>query len=243
MSDWKKFVAAFDPHGDNQDPEANTAFFKFVKSYKPEIRVAGGDVFDFRQLRKGADAHERKDSMKADVQAGKQWLTQLNPTHYLRGNHCERLWDLAEQAEGVVADYAREGVADIEELCKKLGTEMFPYNKRHGILRLGHLKIIHGFLCGVTAARRTAQIYGSVLMGHGHGIQHTTIEGLEPRMGRMCGCLCKLEMGYNRAAPGTLAWEHGWAYGVVNQKTGLYQVWQAQKIGNDWLLPSKIEKL
>jgi len=239
---YTRFVVGFDPHGDNQDEEANKAFFKFVDHWKPQIRIAGGDIFDFRAIRRGANAEERRDSMQRDVQEGKLWLEKLKPTHYLRGNHCQRLWDVALLDNGLESDYAKIGVRDIEQLCSKMRCLMYPYNKREGIVRIGHLKVIHGFHAGIYAARRAAQTYGSVLQGHAHSIQHSTIEGLETRMGRVCGCLCKLELEYNRASPGTLSWEHGWAYGVIADD-GSYQVWQAQKTGNRWLLPTGLETL
>ena len=240
---WTRFVIGFDPHGINQDKKANDAFFKFIDRWKPAIRVAGGDIFDFAQLRKKADAHERRDSMAQDVAEGLLWLERLRATHYLRGNHCERLWDLAVQGDGIIADYALEGTKRLEDAIRHLRCQMFPYNKREGVLRLGHLKVIHGFAAGLHAARTTALIYGSVTMGHGHAIQMQPIPGLEQRTGFMGGCLCKKELGYNRHLQGTLNWEHGWQYGVVNQETGSFQLWQARQIDGKWLLPTGIEEL
>ncbi len=240
---WKRWVAGYDPHGINQDAGTNAAFFQFLKRWKPEHRIAGGDIWDFKQLRKKADAYEKRDSMARDVAMGQQWLEELRPTVFLRGNHDERLWDLAEQSEGIVADYAKLGVQRLEKVVTKLRCRMLPYNKREGVLKLGSLKFIHGYLSGVTAARRTAMIYGSVVMGHGHGIQSATIEGIEPRAGFMCGCLCKLELDYNRAQAGTLAWEHGWSFGVVNERTGSFQYWQARRIDGVWIVPTTLEAI
>ncbi len=237
---WRRFAVGFDPHGINQDKPTNEAFFKFLAQWKPHYRIAGGDIWDFKQLRKKSDAYERRDSMAQDVAEGQEWLTRLRPTHFLRGNHDERLWDFAEQQEGIVADYAKLGIKRIETLVSKLRCRMYPYNKRDGVMHLGSLKIIHGYLTGVTAARRTAQIYGSVVMGHGHGIQAQTIEGIETRAGFMAGCLCKLELGYNRAQAGTLNWEHGWGLGVTNEKTGSFQYWQARRIDGVWIVPGEL---
>ncbi len=237
---WKNFIAGFDPHGINQDIETNEAFFKFAEIWKPVHRIAGGDIWDFKQLRKKADAYEKRDSMAQDVAMGQQWIERLRPTVFLRGNHDERLWDLAEQSEGIVADYAKLGVQRLEKVVSKLHCRMLPYNKRTGVYKLGSLKFIHGFITGVTAARRSAQVYGSVVMGHGHAIQHQPIEGLEQRTGFMAGCLCKLELGYNRAHAGTLVWEHGFAYGAINERTGAFQYWQARRVDGAWLLPTGV---
>jgi len=239
---WKRFVVGFDVHGDKQDLKANEAFFKFCKHWKPDIRVAGGDIWDFRPLRKKASEEERREGMAVDYRAGVDWFARFKPTHYLRGNHCERLFDLALEDRGIISEYAIQGVNEIEELCKRLRCSMYPYHKREGIVRIGNLKVIHGFLSGVTAARRTALAYGSVLMGHGHGIQHVSIEGIDNRVGRMCGCLCQLDMDYNRANVSSLVHRHGWPYGVVHD-SGKYQIWQAEDVGGRWMLPTGIEEL
>ena len=239
-----RFMAVFDPHGDEIDPHASEAMFNFKENYwKPKIVIHGGDNFDFRAIRKKATEEERRDSMIEDYDAGMNFLKRLKPTYFLRGNHDERLWDLANEDRGVISDFAFKGCGEIEAELDKMGCHMLPYDKRKGVLRLGHLKIIHGYICGVTAARRTAQIYGSVLMGHGHAIQQASIEGLEQRTGMMAGCLCKLNLDYMRASTGSLVWEHGFCFGIINEKTGHYFVNQARKIDGKWILPSEFVTL
>src|SRR4051812_13391481 len=204
MSNFKKFMVGFDIHGDMQDPEANEAFFKFVDLWRPEIRVCGGDLWDFRPLRSKASEEEKRESLLTDFTAGMEWLERFEATDFVRGNHDERLWDLMMTGNGVASDFARTNVVEVEKLIQALGCNMLPYDRRHGVLRIGHLKVIHGFTTGPNAARRSAQCYGSVLMGHGHAIQQSSIEGLENRVGRMCGCLCNLDMDYARAQLGSL---------------------------------------
>lgn len=236
---FKKFIAVFDNHGDNIDRSAAEKFFEFKEEHwKPHIVIHGGDNFDFRAIRKKASEEERRDSMIEDFDAGMSFLKRLKPTYFLRGNHDERLWDLAKEDRGVISDFAFKGTQEIQGELEKMGCHMLPYDKKRGVLRLGHLKIIHGYICGIAAARRTAQIYGSVLMGHGHAIQCASIEGLEQRTGMMCGCLCDLNMEYTRASVGSMSWSHGFCYGVINEKTGNYFVNQARKVDGKWVLPS-----
>ncbi len=242
-SSYKKFLVGYDIHGDLQDVAANKAFFKFAELWKPEIRVCGGDLWDFRSIRKKASQEEQRDSLQADYEAGLLWLEKLQPNYFLLGNHDIRLWDVAETGNGIAADYAVNCIKEITKLTNKLKCKVFPYDRKQGVLQLGHLKMIHGFATGIGAARRTAQCYGSVLMGHGHGIQHVSIEGLENRIGRMCGCLCSLDMDYVRANMGSLMWRHGWAYGVINTISGDYQVWQAEDVNGTWIIPSDVVQL
>ncbi len=240
---WHKWVAGFDPHGCYQDDEANRAFFKFIDIWKPEIRIAGGDHCDFKQLRKKADPYEKRESMAIDLAAGKQWLERLRPNVALLGNHDARLWDLAIHAEGIVADYAKLIVNDLEKMFSKMNCMVLPYDKRKGVYRLGSLKVIHGYRCGINAARMSAKTYGSVMMGHVHQFQCATIEGLEQRTGYAVPCLAQLDMEYNRAQEGALTHEHGWAYGVVDLRSGFFQVWIARKFSDHWLLPTGLEIL
>ena len=245
MSNWKRFCSAADVHGDQQDAKANKAFFGFVDKWRPEIRVLNGDLWDFRPLRNGAGADERRESMTADYDAGLLWLDRFKPTHFNLGNHDDRLWELAyKKQEGPLTDLALRGVNEIQEKLRGMECRLLPYDKRNGLLQIGHLKWIHGFGgAAITAAKRHASIYGSVLINHFHSIQCISIEGIENRIGRVCGCLCKLDMEYNARQLGSLMHRHGWAYGVVNSKTGNYHVWQASDVDGKWMLPSDIVEL
>lgn len=243
MSNWKPFVFASDVHGDEQDPESNRAFWQFLDMWKPKIRVMGGDLWDFRALRSKADEDERRTSIRLDFEAGREWLLRFAPQHFLRGNHDERLWRLRDKGKGPLSDYAAQLIATVDADTTKLKCHQYPYDKKHGIAHIGNLKCLHGYATGVGAARRHAQIYGSCVFGHGHGIQHASIEGVEDRVGRMAGCLCKLDLEYASTSLGAMLWRNGWIYGVINDKTGNYHSAQAECIDGVWLLPSEFKEL
>ena len=235
---WKKFIVASDVHGDMQDAAACRVFFNFVQSFKPDIKVFAGDLWDFRAIRKGASEDERQESMAKDYTAGLNWLKTFRPNYFLRGNHDERLWELADSDKGVMSDYAQSGVVEITSELAKMKCQMLPYHKRDGVLKLGSLKILHGFHCGVFAARQTALVYGSALFGHTHVIDEHSIGGLDRRVARNIGALCKLDMDYNSRNPNTLRQAHGFAYGILDERTGVYHVQQAEEINGTWMLPS-----
>lgn len=240
---WQKFVAAFDVHGDKQDNQTCAQFFNFLQDWKPHKRIFGGDLWDFRALRGKASDEEKRESMRKDFDAGMRFLAQFKPHYFIRGNHDERLWELAEKDDGVRSDYAINGICEITKAIESMRCTMLPYHKRDGVLRIGHLKILHGFACGIYAARQTALIYGSSLFGHVHDITEHSIPGLERRVARCCGCLCDLDMEYAARSPNTLRQAHGWAYGVINTRTGNYHVWQAERIAGKFLVPSDIVEL
>lgn len=239
---WEKFVACFDVHGDQQDPKAVEPFLKFVDLWKPKIRIFGGDLWDFRPLRRKASDDERRESMRKDFEAGIKFLTRYQPHYFIRGNHDERLWELAERDDGARSDYAITGITEIHAALSKLKCKMLPYHKR-AVLRIGHLKVLHGFFCGIYAARQHALTYGSCLFGHVHDITEHSIPGLERRVARCCGALCNLDMDYAARSPNTLRQAHGWAYGVINTKTGAYHVWQAERIHGHFMIPTDMIEL
>jgi predicted phosphodiesterase len=235
---WKKFIVASDVHGDMQDAAACRVFFNFVKAFNPDIKVFAGDLWDFRAIRKGASEDERQESMAKDYTAGLNWLKTYQPHYFLRGNHDERLWELADSDKGVMSDYAQSGVVEITSELAKMRCRMLPYHKREGVLKLGSLKVLHGFHCGVFAARQTALVYGSALFGHTHVIDEHSIGGLDRRVARNIGALCQLDMDYNSRNPNTLRQAHGFAYGILNERTGCFHVQQAEEINGNWMLPS-----
>jgi hypothetical protein len=235
---WKRFVAAFDVHGDKQNAPAVNALLKFCDLWKPAIRIHGGDNWDFRPLRRKASDEERRQSMAKDFDAGVEFLERFKPTHGVWGNHDHRLWELADADRGVESDYAQKAVEEIETLLRSLRCTFLPYHKRDGVLRIGHMKVLHGYHCGVYASRQTALVYGSALFGHTHVIDEHAIPGLERRVARNCGCLCELDMDYNARQPNTLRQAHGWAFGVADSRSGNFHVWQAEEIGGKWILPT-----
>lgn len=240
---WIPFIVGGDIHGDRQSKKANDAFFDFTAVWKPKIRVCAGDLYDFRPLRRGASAEEKTEGMQADLDAGDAWLEKFQPTHFLEGNHDKRLRVMAESGLGPLSTLAARGQAEFRDKLRALDCRWYPYHKRKGICRIGHLKVVHGYgVAGTYAARKHAQVYGSVLIFNFHSIQLASIEGIDNRIGRVCGCLCELDMDYNEAHLGSLMHRHGWAYGVLNDKTGAYHVWQAEQVNGKWLLPTGIRE-
>jgi len=235
---YKKFVFATDVHGDMQDIAANEVLFKFLDIWKPAIRVFGGDLWDFRPLRGKANEDEKRESIREDFEAGIGWLKRFRPHYFLRGNHDERLWELAEKDKGVTSDYAAQGIAQISAIMARMKCQMLPYHKRDGILRIGHLKMLHGFFAGVYSARGHALVYNSCLFGHVHTIDEHSVPGLDRRVARSVGCLCKLDMDYNARTPSSLRHSHGFAYGIIDDRSGEYNVWQAESINGKWILPT-----
>ncbi len=235
---WTTFVFATDLHGDCQDTAACNALHRFARDFKPKIRVCGGDVWDFRAWRNGASPKELDEDGEADVAAGFNFLDAFRPTHLLVGNHDFRVFDKAENAkDGRVRALAARIVKQITDHANANRYPILPYHKRRGVLKIGHLKFLHGFGRGGPSCVRThAQDYGCCLIGHVHAIDEVSLPGLDRRVCRSVGALCNLDMTYSAQMPGTLRHANGWGYGVINDKTGDYQVFQAECVNGSYVV-------
>lgn len=245
MTKPRRFIAIADNHGDMIDPETEKALFSFISDFKPEIRVHLGDNFDFRPLRKGASPEDKSESMKADAEAGKDFLKRFferkTENHFLRGNHDERLWSAREDASGPIRDHAIDCVKDITDTLANRQVHMLPYHVRDGILRLGSLKCLHGYAHGIHAAQLHARVYRNCIFGHIHSIVVSPVESDEgPMEARCIGAICKIDLGYNSTRTATLRQENGWAYGHLFAD-GSYQLFQTRKINGSFYAAHEIK--
>jgi hypothetical protein len=241
-------VVASDNHGDMVDPESRAALMIFLGRFRPQIRIHAGDNYDLRALRKGASDKEKSESLKLDLEMGNQFALDFfrggQENYFLRGNHDERLWRAAAEASGPLKDHAEEGVADITRLItKRCRATMLPYDSRLGILRLGHLKVIHGYASGIGAAAKHARVYRNCLFGHTHTIDTASVESDEgPHEARGIGAMCLLDMPYNSAQTNKLRHANGWAYGYLFED-GTYQLFQTRKINGHFYVATQVEAL
>ena len=233
-----------DLHGDMQDPESVRAILNFVAEFKPEIRVIAGDLWDFRQLRKGASDEEKLASLEDDWSAGISFADRFfaggKENVFLRGNHDERLWNLRESATGLTRDYAAEGIRRVEAACRRWKAKMLPYDSALGIYKIGSLTVIHGYHAGQQAASTHARIYGNAIFGHVHTIEACAVPSLEPAEARSIGCMCRRDMPYINSKTGKLRWGHGFAYGVLNPDRS-YTLFQARKINGKFDCATEIK--
>lgn len=243
----RRFVVASDSHGDQVDPETERALFAFIADFKPQVRIMAGDAWDFRNLRRGASDDEKAHSLEDDWQAGSEFLRRFfdggKENHFLRGNHDERLWSFADSATGLLRDYAHDGIARVNALMAKSRAKMLPYDSRLGVLKLGALKVIHGYAAGIGAARKHAIVYRNCLFGHTHNCD---VAGAESDEGvseaRGIGACCKLDMPYNAHQTGKLRHQNAFCYGLLFDD-GTYQLNQAKKIKGRFYAASDFRSL
>jgi predicted phosphodiesterase len=233
-----RFSFGCDNHGNECDERAVKVFHEFNAYFKPTIRIHGGDAFNFARLRKAAKDDERRKPIKDDLDAGLAFFDEFKPTHFLRGNHDERLWDSLASDDGALKDFAGYAVDDIVAALN--GGQMFPYGKRRGVMQLGDYRFVHGFAAGLHATKKHAETYGNVIHGHNHAPDIYQVPRLENTRGIGAGCLCKLDQDYNRAHINTLRQAHGFVYGILTPTNRLV-VWEARSVDGEWYFPSEFD--
>lgn len=245
VSNDPKFSVVGDNHGDQLDPVAGDAFFRWVATYKPQLRIHAGDAFDFRPIRGKASEKERAESMKGDFNEGMKFLKRYfsggDEKIFLRGNHDQRLWRIAKESTGLLRDYAEDLVENIESKLREWKVTMLPYDARLGVFRRGHLQVIHGFKTGVGSAAAHARVYHNVIFGHTHTQDIVPVENIDgPALAMGTGCLCYIDMPYNETQTNKLRHQQGWVMGRLFED-GTYQAVQAKRVGDLFHVPTNLE--
>lgn len=234
-----RWMSVSDTHGDQIDRGAWDAAMEFARHFKPDRRFMHGDHFDFRWLRKGASDEEKREGVLEDVECGISHISEWAPRKRLEGNHDDRLRRALEETHsgGPQRELAR---IIAEKIAKETPShDVVPYHKRHGFIDVGDHKLLHGYGSGIYMTRKHALAYGNCIIGHGHAVEIASSGRHDGATGYQSGCLCTLDMDYNRAHLGTLRQRHGFAYGVVT-KAGRCIVWVAREDDGTWILPSEL---
>ena len=228
MKKLERFVIVGDTHGDEIEPEIEVKFFDWLREFNPQIRIHGGDVWNFAALRKKASPDERTTALAPDFKAGASFLGRLfaggTDRFFLRGNHDERIYCCSKTAtDAALAHYATSMCSSIEHLMRKSKAKMLPYDSRGGVLDVKGLRGLHGYASGIGAARKFAFVYGDCFFCHTHSMDSCPVEKYpEPAVARGSGCLCKIDQVYNQTQIGKLRHENGWLYGFTDGARATY---------------------
>ena len=240
---FERFVCWGDTHGDLVSRDSLAALEKFIEEFKPKYRICLGDAFDFRALRKGISAQESDayDDLVSDWNCATLMLSRLRPHVFLAGNHDHRLWRVADEAaNGLVREYARDGIKRIDKTLRKIKCDFFPYHYERGVYRIRKVAFVHGFTANMASVKQHAEIYaepgGTVCMGHLHRIEAVNAIRHGGAKGFSGGCMCDIEkMVYAQHRTATARWQNGWLYGIIGKHSS--KVWQAEKIEGKWIHP------
>lgn len=228
MPQYGREVALFDLHHPYHDTRALASILAFLRDYKPDVLILGGDAMDagpfshwterkINLIRTMPPAHEMFGSFIVDI---------LKPIRdaigadtyiiYLLGNH----EDWVRQA--IEADPRGEGFWEVERNMGGLVDSVVPYvsENQHNHVNMGKLYFTHGYTTNVYHARKVADDYNRpVRYGHTHDMQlythRTAVDVHDFHIARSCGCLCNLNPAYAKNRPNR--WVHGFQYGEVER--------------------------
>jgi len=238
-----RFVAFGDNHGDMVDKDSMDALLTFIKDFKPTVRIHLGDNIDFRAIRKGASNKEADESVKADLQAGCDFLLATRPTVWHFGNHENRIHEVIHNSHDQnKVDQYQDYLDDMKRAARQAGCKVIlPYHYEKGIYRLGPVTTFHGMKAGLRATEEQGnhfvQAGGVFIHGHTHNLASATLTKYLSGMAFSAGCLCDIKkMSYAHGRLATSRWANGFVAGFVSGDK--CKVFQIHKLGDKWVWPT-----
>jgi predicted phosphodiesterase len=219
----KRVLIASDIHFPNHDPSAVATLLRFVRDYKPHQVVLNGDIMDFQGLSRHADASAAT-RVRAECEVAADFLDGLRREagkgcriDYNEGNHDIRLNTFVEMNAPQLG-----GLLTLTDLLglKRRRIDFMPYSGDDVRFIGPKLGVTHGSFHGTNYTRETVLKYGvSLIVGHAHRPQHTSVPVVGPtgHHTRGCwglGCLVPVgRVGYMRQPSG---WTQGWGVAMVS---------------------------
>jgi len=240
-SNWEKFTALGCSHGNHIDREAEKVAKQFVADWKPKHRVHLGDLWDLAALRKGASPEERQEQMSYDYNCGMELLDWYKPQYLTLGNHDFRLWRAAKEyaSHTLLAEMLTMKAEEAEDEFRKRRIQWTPWGVDQWItLPCGGPKFLHGYRSTVHPAKAHFENWGPCITSHVHKPDTYIARHADGGEAHTTGCLADLsKLSYANGTPAKLGWRNGFAYGMINKRTGAWKCWHVVKEGSSWISP------
>ena len=224
-----KILVITDTHWDatqGEDP-AYGLVKKFAKSWKPDLTVHLGDVFEFEYLSSFSKEKLKRlegKRFQKDYQLAQReldfWQKVSKEVVLIEGNHDERIIRLVDR------DPKLQGLIEIPEQLH-LEERKIPWYPQNGkVFQKGKLAFIHGFWANKYAAERHLSKYKhNLVFGHVHKFQ--TFSDAMPLMETemeawALGCLCSKAPDWKNGEP--TGWQNGFAIIYMDEKTGRFNL-------------------
>jgi hypothetical protein len=237
---WEKFMVIGCTHGNHICPDAEAAARRFMNKWKPKHRAHLGDVWDFAGIRKGASPEERMEGIKADYQAGMATLAWFKPQLLTMGNHDYRIWRVAKEcSNGIMADMASMFCDDIETELRRRRIKWVPSAVDQYLqFPCGGPKLLHGYRATMYPAKAHFENWGDCITAHVHKPDTHEARHVDGGTAHCIGTLADLKkLSYADHTPAKLAWRNSFGYGMINSKTGKWQMYHVIKQGGEWVSP------
>jgi hypothetical protein len=227
----EKFVALFDLHFGFEidasrhkvalhDSKALNVALEFIKDFRPDHVVLGGDMLDCGSVsHHNAKQAGKLEGLRILAEAKELRRTLLDPLEkqvkgkliYLIGNHEDWLNDLVDKVPSL------DGIVQAEHLLNLSKWDVYQTGE---VARLGKLNFVHGDAIGGGqnhALKAVTDYEANVRFGHHHTFQvatKTTPVDANGHTGIAVPCLCKKDPSYGERKPNK--WMQGFLWGYVN---------------------------
>lgn len=216
--------------------------YEYIDAVNPELRIDLGDVFDFPGLRKGCSKRDEFKGWKQPIEVGKRHIERARLTHYIRGNHCQRVYEALESMSGLERYGAMKAIEDIEDVFKKIGTHTTRWgiNSQHsGLLRIGQQGFCHGYGSGDSVWKDMAAAYcQNIMFGHIHAFGNYTSKNIYRHRSRSCASLAdNRKMKYQLGQKGALCHESGFIICVYDKQHGVFHFFDCYWSNGVFIIP------
>ena len=219
MARYQRIMAVGCTHGHLIHPKLRKQVLAFRKAFNPQIRVDLGDLIDTAAFRAGATGgHDECEDPRPDANAAVEWLREYEPTHIAWGNHCWRLWKLANHPKQIISVAASTLRKQLTDEATKLYAKTVPYHIRDGWHVIGGYYWGHGYMVNIQAVRDHAEMLGgAVVMAHIHKPEMYVPRTINARPSFCAGTLMDPRNAhYAEFRRATLQWAPGIVYGEVS---------------------------
>lgn len=217
----------------DHDASALKIVMDFKRDFKPHDVCQLGDLMNADQV--SSYPNEADIELEEEFALARSVLRDLGVTHFLMGNHEERLTRV-----GLVSRKIRSMLNPVKNLhLEQMGIKWRPYHKTDGVMRWGKLTALHGFFCNEYAAKKHADAYGCCIFGHTHRYQiHQPKHAFSSHTGYNIGCLCKLDLPYRTSDPPD-GWAQAFAFGYFF-RSGHFSLYPVRLIGDQICIEGKV---
>jgi len=207
-----KGIALFDIHFPYHDQAAMEVVFQFLKDFKPDWLVLGGDQMHFDTI---SSFNKNKPKLTEGKRLKREYrqfqeeildrlesiLPQKCKKYFVIGNHENRTVWLAEK------NPQWEGFVEVESNLKLDNWKVIPFND---VFNIGDMHFTHGWYYNIHYAKKTVlEAQKMIFVGHVHRPQLFTATSPAYALPKQCvgiGCLCNRNPDYLQDKPN--AWVH-----------------------------------
>lgn len=243
------FIVMPDAHGADYDRATVAAICAFAKDFKPEYFIQLGDLIDntplLTKVKTKYPAFDAVDikALDDDYFYANEILDQVDiavpkatKKIFLPGNHEYR-------SDIILRGYPEfKRILDYKERLNFKARGWDDTRKYLELFKLGKLSIFHGEYWGANHVMKHLAHYGrNLLYGHTHQIAQSTMATPDreiPYFGASIGCVTNVNPEWQRSKSN--CWEHGFAYGWFDEKSGDFDVVVKRIIHNQFHAEGKV---